>query len=374
MQHVTGTTNARRGATPACAWPLAAGRRPHGGTRMTTSPRRRALIAAGLGVLGGLGAPALVRAKPRTVRISKGYGVLYLPLLVMEKQRLFERHAARHGVRDVAVEWVLLDGGNSVNDAMMAGTLDFAGAGAPGFIELWARARGIPNVEVIGISGLSTTSLSLNANRAGLASLRDFTSSDRIAVPGIRTSLSAVVLQMVASRQLGPTHFAQLDSITVNLPHPQAMQALIRRENGVTAHFTSPPFSTLELRQPGIHRVVSSVDVLGPMTLDVVFAPKRLVDAEPALAVAFLGALDEANRLIAQDPRAAAALYAASSGVGVSHDDVMRMLAAPDTRFSVLPNQLMDYVEFLYLAGTIKAKPRAWHEMFAPMLDDYRSG
>lgn len=342
----------------------------HGGPRMTTSPRRRALIAAGIGMLA---APPLVRAKPRTVRISKGFGVLYLPLLVMEKQRLFERHAARHGVRDVAVDWVLLDGGNSVNDAMMAGTLDFAGAGAPGFIELWARARGIPNVEVIGISGLSTTSLSLNANRAGLVALRDFTPSDRIAVPGIRTSLSAVVLQMVASRQLGAKHFAQLDSITVNLPHPQAMQALIRRENGVTAHFTSPPFSTLELRQPGIHRVVNSVDALGPLTLDVVFAPKRLVDTNPALAVAFLGALDEANRLIAQDPRAAAALYAASSGVGVSHDDVMRMLAAPDTRFSVLPNQLMDYVEFLYLAGTIKAKPRAWHEMFAPMLDDYRS-
>lgn len=92
---------------------------------MTTSPRRRALIAAGIGMLA---APPLVRAKPRTVRISKGFGVLYLPLLVMEKQRLFERHAARHGVRDVAVDWVLLDGGNSVNDAMMAGTLDFAGA------------------------------------------------------------------------------------------------------------------------------------------------------------------------------------------------------------------------------------------------------
>jgi len=26
MQHVTGTTNARRGATPACAWPLAVSR------------------------------------------------------------------------------------------------------------------------------------------------------------------------------------------------------------------------------------------------------------------------------------------------------------------------------------------------------------
>jgi NitT/TauT family transport system substrate-binding protein len=346
----------------------------HAERRVTPSPRRRALVAAGAGLaLGVLAAPPLARAKPRTVRISKGYGVLYLPLLVMEKQRLFERHAARHGLRDIALDWVLLDGGNSVNDAMMAGTLDFAAAGAPGFIELWARARGIPNVEVIGISGLSTTSLSLNANQPGLVALRDFTPSDRIAVPGIRTSLSAVVLQMVASRQLGARHFAQLDSITVNLPHPQAMQALIRRDGGITAHFTSPPFSTLELRQPGIHRVVNSVDVLGPLTLDVVFAPKRLVDTEPALAMAFLGALDEANRLIAQDPRAAAALYAASSGVGVSHDDVLQMLAAPDTRFSVRPNQLMDYVDFLYLAGTIKAKPRAWHEMFAPMLDAYRS-
>ena len=50
----------------------------------------------------------------------------------------------------------------------------------------------------------------------------------------------------------------------------------------------------------------------------------------------------------------------------------MQMLAAPETRFSVKPNQLMDYVEFLYMAGTIKAKPRAWTEMFTPMLGEFR--
>jgi len=339
--------------------------------RTTPSLRRRALLAAGLGAALS---PALVLSNPpRRVRISKGYGLLYLPLLVMEKQRLFERHAAVQGLRDLSVDWVLLDGGNSVDDAMMAGTLDFAAAGAPGFIELWARARGIPNVEVIGISGLSTTSLSLNTNRPSIVSLGDFSSSDRIAVPGIRTSLSAVVLQMIASRLLGPRHFAQLDSITVNLPHPQAMQALIRRENGVTAHFTSPPFSTLELRQPGIHRVVDSIDVLGPITLDVVFAPKRLVDAEPALVRAFLGALDEANRLIAQDRQAAATIYVAASGLGVSREGVMQMLAAPETRFSVWPDQLMEYVDFLYMVGTIKAKPRIWNDMFVSMLSDFHA-
>lgn len=249
------------------------------------SPRRRALMAAGLaaGLGAGLAAvPALVLSRPRTVRISKGYGLLYLPLLVMEKQHLFERHAAREGLGDVSVDWTLLDGGNSVDDAMMAGTLDFAAVGAPGFIELWARARGIPNVEVIGVCGLSTTSLSLNTNEPHIVTLADFTSANRIAVPGIRTSLAAVVLQMVASKLLGPKHFAQLDSITVSLPHPQAVQALVRRENGITAHFASPPFSALELKHPGIHRVVNSIDVLGSLTLDVVYATQRLVDAEPA--------------------------------------------------------------------------------------------
>lgn len=336
----------------------------------TTCARRRALIAAGLAAAC---APRWAFAATRTVRISKGYGLLYLPLLVMEKLRLFERYASQQGLGNVTVDWVLLDGGNSVDDAMMAGTLDFAAVGAPGFIELWARARGIPNVEVIGISGLSTTSLSLNTNQQRITSLDDFTASDRIAVPGIRTSLSAVVLQMIAGRMLGQQHFARLDAITVALPHPQALRALVGREQGITAHFTSPPFSTVELQDPGIHRATDSIDVLGPLTLDVVYAPRHLVETEPALARAFLGALDEANRFIDQERRSAAGIYVASSALSLSEDSVIRMLAEPQTRFSVWPEQLMEYVDFLYIVGTIKAKPRVWSEMFWPGLEGFRS-
>ncbi|MEK6348062.1 MAG: ABC transporter substrate-binding protein [Burkholderia sp.] len=340
----------------------------------TPSSGRRALLAAGLAAAAApLARPARAFSfsRDRTVRISKGYGVLYLPLLVMERQRLFETHAVQRGLGRVKPEWVLLDGGNSVNDAMMAGTLDFAGAGAPGFIELWARARGIPNVEVIGIAGLSATSLALNTNQARIRSLADFTTADRIAVPGIHTSLAAVVLQMMAARQFGLPHFTKLDPITVNLPHPQAMDALIRRDGGVTAHFGSPPFSTLELRQPGIHRVVDAVQVLGPLTLDVVFAPKSVIDAEPGLAAAFIGALDEANRFIAAHPREAAAIYVSSSGLRVSADDIVAMLAMPETRYAVVPDRLMAFVDFLHGVGTIKTRPRTWNEMFTAQLDAY---
>lgn len=335
---------------------------------MMANRRRRALTIA---ALGASLAPSLALPRPREVRISKGYGVLYLPLLVMEQQRLFEKHAARRGMGQVSVNWVLLDGGNSINDAMMAGTLDFAGTGAPGFIELWARARGIPNVEVIGVSGLGRAPLSLNTNKASIRSIADFSAADKIAVPGIRTSLSAVVLQMVVAKQLGVRQFARLDAMTVNLPHPQAMQALVRRQGGVTAHFCAPPFSYLELRQPGIHRVLNASDVLGPLTLDVVFAPKKVVDTEPVLVEAFLDALDEANRLIESDRRRAASIYVAGSGVEVSADDVLQMLSDEQTHFSAVPKQLMDYVEFLSFTGTIKAKPRRWQEMFAPTLARY---
>ncbi|CAM5221055.1 NitT/TauT family transport system substrate-binding protein OS=Bosea thiooxidans OX=53254 GN=SAMN05660750_01894 PE=4 SV=1 [Bosea thiooxidans] len=80
----------------------------------------------------------------------------------------------------------MLDGGNVINDAMMAGTLDFAGTGAPGFVTLWAKAKGIPGVEVVGVSGMSSTSLWMMSNKPGLKSLKDFSATDKIALPASR--------------------------------------------------------------------------------------------------------------------------------------------------------------------------------------------
>ncbi|RXH38722.1 hypothetical protein XH99_00205 [Bradyrhizobium nanningense] len=57
-------------------------------------------------------------------------------------------------------------------------------------ITLWAKAEGIPNVEVVGVSGMSSTSLWLNTNKPEIKSLKDCTSKDKIALPGIKTSLA----------------------------------------------------------------------------------------------------------------------------------------------------------------------------------------
>ena len=135
---------------------------------MTIRTCFRAAIAA-LALGAAFITPA--RAEVSEVRISKGFGILYLPLIVMQDQQFLEKRAKAAGLGDIKVSWLMLDGGNVINDAMMAGTLDFAGTGAPGFVTLWAKAKGIPGVEVVGVSGMSSTSLWLMSNKPELKAL-----------------------------------------------------------------------------------------------------------------------------------------------------------------------------------------------------------
>jgi NitT/TauT family transport system substrate-binding protein len=325
------------------------------------------LFLAGVLALGLVIAQSSAHAEVSEVRISKGYGILYLPLIVMQDQKLFEKQAAKAGLGDIKLEWVLLDGGNIINDAMISGQLDIAGTGTPGFITLWAKGRGNPKTEVIGVAGLGATSLFLNTNKPEIKSLKDFTAQDKIALPGIKTSLSAVLLQMAAAKEFGRENFAKLDPLTVGLSHPDGYAALVGGKTEITGHLTSPPFSYLEVQDPKIHRVFNTVDLFGNTTMTVVYAPKRFVDANPKTTEAFLAALDEADDFIAKNKREAAQIFVRSIKVKMSEDEIVKMLEDPDTRHSTTPKGAMEFADFLHLAGTIKTKPASWTDLF-PLL------
>ena len=192
---------------------------------MNHSPARRRLAAFFLLLASAvaLAIPAVARAEASVVRISYGFGILYLPLMVMDREQLLEKRAKAAGLSDVKVEWKTFDGGNVINDAMLSGALDIAGIGVPGFLTLWAKAKDNPQLEVRGLSGMSSSSLYLMTRNPNIKSLKDFTDKDRIAVPGIKTSLPAVFLQMAAAKELGDANYAKLDPITVGLAHPDAL-------------------------------------------------------------------------------------------------------------------------------------------------------
>jgi NitT/TauT family transport system substrate-binding protein len=328
--------------------------------------RRFILAAAALAALALAGAPLTAHAEVSTVRISHGHGLLYLPLMVMRDQQLLEKHAQKMGLGAVKSTWLILDGGNVINDAMLAGNLDIAGTGAPGFLVLWSKAEGIPRSEVTALGALSTSSMWLNTNNPAIKSLSDFTSEDKIAVPGIKTSLSAVVLQMAAAKTMGTENYARLDPLTISLSHPKAVGALLSGNTEVTAHVASPPFSYQELKSPRIRRIFKSTELLGNITLDVVFARKHFTQTNPRLVQAFMAAQEEANTYISTNRRAAAEIFLRVSKIKMSVAEVEEVLADPDTQFTTTPNGMMEYVAFMRKSRTIKTRPAVWSDLFIP--------
>jgi sulfonate transport system substrate-binding protein len=310
------------------------------------------------------------RAEVNELRISRGFGLHYLPMYIIDKLRLVEKHAAATGLGDVKVSYRTIDGGNVINDAMLAGALDIASGGVPGFLTLWDKSRSIPGREVVGLSGVGGGSVWLMARNPNVKTLADFTDKDRIAVPGIKTSFVAVVLQMAAAQAFGPENYAKLDHLTVSVPHPDALAAMLSGKSEITAHFCSPPFSYIEADTPGIHRVVNSADVLGALTIIMAYSPRKFAEANPKLTSAFVAAVDEAAKFIAANRREAARIYIELATTKPKEDELMRMLTDPDTRYAVAPDGVMKYAEFMHRVGTLKAKPASWKDFFFAALHD----
>src|SRR5438552_17644138 len=85
------------------------------------------------------------RAELAEIKVAQQYGIGYLPLMLMEEQKLIEKHAKAAGV-EVKVGWAKFAGGNVMNDALLSNSLQFASGGVAPLITIWAKTRGNLNV------------------------------------------------------------------------------------------------------------------------------------------------------------------------------------------------------------------------------------
>ena len=86
--------------------------------------------AIGLGfslIAGSLVAPTVAHAEGE-IRIAEQFGIVYLLLNVVRDQGLIEKYGKQEGL-DIKVDWTQLSGGAAVNDALLSGSIDIAGAG-----------------------------------------------------------------------------------------------------------------------------------------------------------------------------------------------------------------------------------------------------
>src|SRR5207248_6092324 len=246
---------------------------------------RTILRLVALVLLAAFGA---VGAEGTGIRVAEQYGLAFLPLMIMRDQRLVERRAAELGLESLEVKWAKIGAVNAINDALLAGELDFAAGGVPSLVLLWAKTRDTAGA-VRAVGALGDIPNELVVRRPEVKSIRDLGPSDKIAVTAVKISNQAIALQMAAAQEFGAEHYEKLDPLTVGMAHPDAAVALLSGSGGITGHFSAPPFLERELRAKGLHSILSTYDVLGgPATLNVIWTRAAFREGHPKAYQAFV--------------------------------------------------------------------------------------
>src|SRR3984885_9679175 len=171
-----------------------------------------------------LAAAIPARAEVQELRVTRQLGLGYLQLYVTEDQKLIEKHAKAAGLGDIKVTYLPLGNPSTINDAILSGSADVAGTGVPPFLLLWDKTSSSQKIKAL--TALNAQPAFLNANKPGIVTLKDFGPNDRIALPSVKSSFQAIILDMAAEKILGEDKRTSLDELTVSMAHPDGAAAL----------------------------------------------------------------------------------------------------------------------------------------------------
>lgn len=318
------------------------------------------LVAAAL-LTAGLTGGAV--AEVSTVRLAEQPGLGYLPMMVMRELGLIEKHVQKAGLPQPKVEWLRFSGGAAMNEAILSNSLEIASGGVGPLVTIWARTKG----EIKGVAAINSMPLFLNSTNPNVKTIKDFTNKDRIALPAVRVSIQAVTLQIAAEKAFGKGNHRKLDEFTVSMPHPTATAAMVAGKTEINANLSSPPFQYQQLKKEGIHRVLSSYDVLGgKTTFNSLWARSRFRDDNPKTYKALVDALNESMDWIAKNPEKSADVYIKQSKSKLARDFILSMIKDPDIEFTTTPRNTMGYASFMHRIGSIKTEPKSWKDYYFP--------
>lgn len=320
-------------------------------------------LAASLGIsllASSFLTPNLAHAEGE-IRIAEQFGIVYLLLNVVRDQQLIEKHGKEEGI-DIKVDWTQLSGGAAINDALLSGSIDIAGAGVGPLLTIWDRTHGRQNIKAV--ASLGNFPYYLVSNNPQVKTIADITDKDRIAVPAVGVSVQSRFLQYAAAKQWGDKEFNRLDKYTLALPHPDATAALIAGGTELSGHFSNPPFQDQALKNPNVHVVLDSYDLLGPNSPTVLFATEKFRNDNPKTYKAFTEALAEAAEFAQHDKGAAADTYIRVTKANIDRDELLKIIDNPQYEFTVTPKNTYPLAEFMYRIGAIKHKPESWKDYF----------
>jgi NitT/TauT family transport system substrate-binding protein len=318
---------------------------------------RRSFVAGSAALAAGL--PLRAQAGVSEVRVATQIGLAYLPLHIMQHDKLWEMHAAKLG-RSITVSYVRLGGGAALNDALISGSVHVVSGGVSPLLTVWDRTRS--NFKVKALSAICAAPMYLLTNSPSVQSVRDFKDTDRIAVASIKVSMQAIALAMMAEQELGRPD--ALEPLEVAMAHPESYAALISRAQ-ITGYMSNSPFQERALKSPGIRKIGDFFDVVGgPATLSVAYGASSFIDGNPELAAAYVEALNEAVASIEANRELAIEKYLKVTEDRTDRALIAEILNDPKHTFGSTPLCTMKVATFMHKIGILKTEPQMWSDYF----------
>ena len=306
--------------------------------------------------------PALAQEQ---VKIGMGYGFAFLPLYLCEDLKLIDKQAkAAH--LDVQAKFQRFADNGELRAALMSGLVDMGPFGTAPLLAAWQEGKD-KSSQVVAVSGITSLPLALLSNRSDMRSIADLRSSDRIAVPTL-TSPQMYLLEMQSEKTFG--RFDHLRNQIVTLSHAQAIAALAENNGQASAYFSSPPFTQIALRLTNAHVMLSSTDIMnGKSSFLILGARRSYVEAQPHVADIVGKAIEEAARLIRDDPKRAAQIYLTHEPSGTLNGATMEAVVREvKDEFGRPVYGIQATADFMRRHGELKESLPSWKEIVAPSL------
>jgi NitT/TauT family transport system substrate-binding protein len=307
----------------------------------------------------------IARAEVSEVVLGQQFGAVYLPGMVMESEKLVEKHLAAGGLGATKVRWAKLGGPAALNDAMISGSLHFACQGVPSMAVIWDRTKG--NIGVKALGSVANNNIWLNTKNPNVKSLKDFTEKDRIAIPSLKVSTQALMMHMACEQLWGKGNHTKLDHIIVALPHPEAMAAVTSPTHEISTHFATSPFHEGEIKA-GLKTVTTAFEIMGGPFCGLTFTSNEKFRKEnPKVFDAVSAAFDDSIAWINADKGRAARLYITMAGEKrLNEADLTTLFSSADMEYTKVPKQVAKLANFMHSVGVVRSKPDSWKDMFFP--------
>jgi NitT/TauT family transport system substrate-binding protein len=303
------------------------------------------------------------------VKIGIGYGLAFLPVYLCQDLKLIEKYAkAAH--LDVKASFPRLMGAAQVQSAIASGAIDIGPFGTAPLLAAWEKAKDTPQ-QILAVSGITSLPLVLLSNQPDEQSIADLKPSDRIAVPTL-TSPQMELLELQSEKIFG--QYDRLRAQVIVLSHAEAVDALGgdtgKEKSLATAYFSSPPFTQLAQRDANVHPILKSADVIGgKFSFLVLGATRAYIERQPQMPEVVDKAMDEAARIIHDDPHRAAQIYLthepSSTLTAAAMDAVIGEIRG---EFGSAVYGVQAMADFMGRHGALKAPPRSWKDIVAPAL------